>query len=71
LTGGIGEHAPAIRAQICRAAQWLGVSLDRLANLNGDTLISDGDSKLPVWVIATDENLMIARHTRHLLDVWR
>jgi len=71
LTGGIGEHAPAIRAQICRTAQWLGVSLDRLANLNGDTLISDGDSKLPVWVIATDENLMIARHTRHLLDVWR
>jgi acetate kinase len=71
LTGGIGEHAPAVRAQICRSAHWLGVSLDRYANLNGNALISDNESKVPVWVIPTDENLMIARHTRRLLDMWR
>ncbi len=71
LTGGIGEHAPAIRAQICRTARWLGISLDRYANLNGNTLISDSASRLPVLVIPTDENLMIARHTRRLLDMWR
>jgi acetate kinase len=71
LTGGIGEHAPAVRAQICRAARWLGIEMNRYANLNGDSLISEPGSKVPVWVIPTDENLMIARHTRRLLDAWR
>lgn len=68
FTAGIGEHAPAVRAQVCEAAQWLGIALDPDANLNGSSLISSTASRVPVWVIPTDEDLMIARHTRRLLN---
>jgi acetate kinase len=49
-------------------ARWLGVTLDEVANNKGGPLISLPASKVSVWVIPTDENLMVARHTRHLLD---
>jgi acetate kinase len=68
FTGGIGEHAPEIRARVCREAQWLGVTLDERANAAGGPRISSPGSAVSAWVIPTDENLMIARHTRHLLD---
>ena len=67
FTGGIGEHAAPIRAQVCQDAQWLGVRLDTAANLTGGPKISADDSAVSVWVIPTDEDLMIARHTHAVL----
>jgi acetate kinase len=63
FTGGIGQHASAIREMLCRDAQWLGVELDPAANVAGGPRISGGGSKVAVWVIPTNEELMIARHT--------
>jgi acetate kinase len=68
FTGGIGEHAAPIRARVCRDAQWLGVMLDEAANQTGGPRISKAGSDVSAWVIPTDENLMVARHTRRLLD---
>lgn len=68
FTAGIGEHAPVIREAICRQAAWLGVELDPAANAEGRTRISTGDSRVAVWVIPTDEESMIARHTQALLE---
>jgi acetate kinase len=68
FTGGIGEHASEIRARVCRDAHWIGVTLDDGANKVGGPRISRSDSKVSVWTIATDENFMIARHTREVLD---
>ena len=65
FTAGIGAHAPEIRARICRAAAWLGIRLDERANMAGQACISD--SKVSAWVVETDEDLMIARHTAALL----
>jgi acetate kinase len=63
FTGGIGEHAPSIRERLCRDGGWLGISLDPAANQAGGPRISTADSKVAVWVIPTNEELMIARHT--------
>jgi acetate kinase len=68
FTGGIGEHAAEIRARVCKDAQWIGVTLDDRANAVGGPRISGTNSRVSVWVIPTDENLVIARHTRRLLD---
>jgi acetate kinase len=68
FTGGIGEHAAEIRAGACRDAAWLGVLLDVAANDRHGPRISAPASKIPAFVVPTDENLMIARHTRELLD---
>jgi acetate kinase len=63
FTAGIGEHAPSIRERVCRDAAWLGVELDPAANETGGPRISTPGSKVSVWVIPTNEELMIARHT--------
>lgn len=68
FTGGIGEHAAEIRERACRDAAWLGVSLDEAANTSGGPCITTDRSAVSAWVVPTDENLMIARHTRRLLD---
>jgi acetate kinase len=68
FTGGIGEHAAPVRAGICRAAAWLALHFDAAANQAGASRISAPASPVSAWVIPTDENLMIARHTRDLLD---
>lgn len=68
FTGGIGEHAAAIRAQICAKLHWLGVRLDPRANARNDLQISAGDSAVSVCVIPTDEEAVIAGHTRRLLQ---
>jgi acetate kinase len=68
FTAGIGEHAAQIRARVCNDAHWLGIMADEAANAAGGPRISRPASKVSAWVIATDENLMIARHTRRLLD---
>jgi acetate kinase len=69
LTGGIGEHAAPVRARICADAAWLGVHLDDVANAQDGPRISSDASALPVWVIPTNEDVMIARHTRRLVQV--
>lgn len=68
FTGGIGEHAAEIRARVCRDASWLGVPLDERANQAGGPRISRDGCAVSAWVVPTDENLMVARHTRRLLD---
>jgi acetate kinase len=67
FTAGIGEHAPEIRARVCRDAEWLGVRLDETANRSGGPRISSAGAAASAWVIPTDENLMIARHTAAVL----
>jgi acetate kinase len=67
FTAGIGEHSAPIRERVCRAAAWLGVELDSTANAAGGPRISTASSRIPAWVIPTNEELMIARHTRHIL----
>jgi acetate kinase len=68
FTAGIGENSPQIRAAIVNKLGWLGASLDAAANAGNRLLISTGDSRLPVYVFPTDEELMIARHTLSLLS---
>jgi acetate kinase len=63
FTGGIGERAAPIREQVCRHAAWLGLELDPEANRNDGPRISTQASRVGAWVIPTDEELMIARHT--------
>jgi acetate kinase len=63
FTAGIGEHSPAIRARILQACAWLGVTVDTQVNARGGPRISAADSAVSAWVIPTNEELMIARHT--------
>ena len=63
FTGGIGEHAAPVRAGVCRAAEWLGIELDEAANAAHGPRITRADSPVPAFVIPTNEDLMIARHT--------
>jgi acetate kinase len=67
FTAGVGENAPVIRERVCRDASWLGVSFDEAANATGGPRISTPRSPVSAWVIPTDEELMIARHTRRVL----
>jgi acetate kinase len=67
LTAGIGENSPAIRARILAACEWLGVRLDADANARGGPCISAAGSAVSAWVVPTNEELMIARHTQRLV----
>jgi len=67
FTAGIGENSAALRARIVRDAAWLGVELDDAANESHAARISSGTSRTSAWVIPTNEELMIARHTRDLV----
>ncbi len=71
FTAGIGENSPPMRARIAERLAWLGIGLDATANNAGSTLISKKDSRVPVYVIPTNEELMIARHTLELLSTQR
>ncbi len=66
FTAGIGEHAPSVRAAVCARLTWLGLRLDVDANAAGAPCISTPDSAVEVRVIATNEEAVIARHTRLL-----
>jgi acetate kinase len=68
FTGGIGENAAPIREKVCSAAKWLGLEFDEKANAGGGPRISREGSRLRAWVIPTDEELMIALHTRQALS---
>ena len=69
FTAGIGEHSAEVRQRICEASAWLGLQLDRAANDAHATCISAPGSKVSAWMIPTNEELMIARHTGRLLDL--
>jgi len=66
FTGGIGAHAAPVRERVMKAAAWLGVTLDSAANAKHGPRIS-ADGGVRAWVVPTDEELMIARHTCALL----
>ena len=67
FTGGVGENAAAIRARVCADAAWLGLQLDDEANRRGSPRISATASPVAAWIVPTDEELTIARHTQRLL----
>lgn len=69
FTAGIGENSFEIRRRICEASAWLGIELDPEANESRSPRISTHRSKVSVWVIPTNEELMIARHTGTLLGL--
>jgi acetate kinase len=68
FTAGIGERAAAVREGVCRQAAWLGVELDPAANARHGPRISTASSRVAAWVIPTNEELMIARHTLALIS---
>ncbi|HYI26342.1 MAG TPA: acetate/propionate family kinase [Bradyrhizobium sp.] len=67
FTAGIGENSIGIRARIAEKLGWLGVALDPVANAEHALRISTPDSRVPVYVVPTDEELMIAQHTLAML----
>jgi acetate kinase len=68
FTAGVGENAAVIRERVCCDAGWLELTLDVAANVAGGPRISASDSRVSAWVIPTNEELMIARHTRRVLE---
>jgi len=69
FTAGIGENSPEIRRRICEASAWLGIDVDTNANAGNGPRISSTKSKISAWMIPTNEELMIARHTGMLLGL--
>jgi acetate kinase len=69
FTAGIGENSAEIRRRICESCAWLGLELDAAANANRSPRISTSLSKVSTWVIPTNEEIMIARHTGTLLGI--
>lgn len=67
FTAGIGEHDARTRAEVADGCAWLGVALDPSRNAIGDGCISPERSRVPAWVVPTDEERMIARYTRQML----
>jgi acetate kinase len=66
--GGIGEHAWRVRERALEGMEWLGIELDATANRASAPIISSERSRARVFVIPTDEEAMIARHTLEVLD---
>ena len=67
FTGGIGENAPAVRERICSNMEFLGIRLDTGRNRANEQVISIDNAGVAVRVMKTNEELMIARHTRDLI----
>lgn len=68
FTAGIGERSPEIRSRVLHRLRWLGFSIDEAANQAGGPLLTRADSSLPAYVIATDEEIVIARHAAALIS---
>ncbi|MGA7327759.1 MAG: acetate/propionate family kinase [Rhodomicrobium sp.] len=66
FTAGIGENSARVRSAVCEKLGWLGVEFDQAANKKNGPRISSKDSNVSVWVIPTNEELMIATHTQAL-----
>ncbi|MBS80443.1 acetate/propionate family kinase [Variovorax sp.] len=67
FTGGIGENGAGLRARVLEDCAWMGVELDAGANAGGQARISTGSSRIGAWVLRTDEEAVIARHTARVL----
>ncbi|WP_017258803.1 acetate/propionate family kinase [Pedobacter arcticus] len=61
FSGGIGEHSPEVRSKICDGLEFLGIELDEVHNMNNTTIISTEKSRTPVYMMHTNEELMIAQ----------
>jgi acetate kinase len=68
FTGGIGEHAAPVRGRVCEGLGFLGIRLDPDRNAAHAPIISSDDAAVTVRVVPTDEDLMVARHTRRLIE---
>jgi acetate kinase len=68
FTAGIGERSPEIRARVLGRLEWLGFALDEAANRQGGPCLTTAGSARPAYVIPTDEEIVIARHTLALID---
>ncbi len=70
FTGGIGENSARMRAAICADLDWFGIRLDRLKNDNakGETTIHSVDSRVQLWIMPTNEELVVARQAKELLS---
>jgi len=72
FAGGIGENAAPVRAMVCDGLQWMGVQLDDARNRatikGAEGKISTDDSRIEVWVVPTDEELLIARDTVRVVE---
>jgi acetate kinase len=69
FTAGIGENDAATRAEVAAGCGWLGLTLDKTLGSGGTRLISAATSRLQAWVVPTDEERMIARHTAEVLGL--
>jgi acetate kinase len=69
FTAGIGENSAEIRTRICHASAWLGIDFDEEANTGRGPRISRAGSRVSAWVVPTNEELIIARHTGRLLGL--
>ena len=67
FTAGIGANAPEIRRRVCERLDWLGATLDADLNAGGNGRVSAAESPRAVWAVPTDEELVIAAHTRDLV----
>jgi acetate kinase len=67
FTGGIGEHAAVVRAEVCNGLEYLGLAIDPRSNDSNEDTITNAESRCRVRVIPTNENLMVARHTTRLV----
>ncbi|UVH59354.1 acetate/propionate family kinase [Variovorax paradoxus] len=67
FTGGIGENAAPLRERILEDCEWLGVNVDAAANRKGDARLTTAESPVSAWVLRTDEEAVIARHTANVL----
>ncbi|HEV3163638.1 MAG TPA: acetate/propionate family kinase [Isosphaeraceae bacterium] len=69
FTGGIGENSPRIRAGVCRELGWFGIEMNWLKNAeaHGESLVSEPSSRVQVWTVPTNEEIVVARQTRDLL----
>lgn len=68
FTGGIGQRDSKTRQAVVAGCAWLGAAIDEQANAAGRERIDDESSRIPIWVLPTDEERVIARHTAALLD---
>ncbi len=68
FTAGIGERSAVVRARICAGLEYLGLEMDQARNAEHEATVSSPASRVVVRVIPTDEDLIIARHTRHLIE---
>jgi acetate kinase len=68
FTGGIGEHAAPVRGRVCEGLEFLGIRLDADRNAAHAPVISSDAAAVRILIVPTDEDLMVARHTRRLIE---